>query len=251
MVLFGGPVSNRQATAALIGAVPAGTAALCTGDTVAYCADPAATVAALRATGWPVIADNVERQLAEGALDCGCGFGDGTACDRFSGAWYAHANAEIDADDRAWMAELPDFAVFRHDGRRYGVLHGGATAINRFLFETSSEEAFVDEIQTFTDWTGPLDGIVAGHSGLPFVRSIGGLLWINAGAIGMPPNDGRSETAFVVLDGGAPRIARLAYDWRSARDAMRAAGLTQGYDSCLETGFWPSEDVLPPDLRRT
>lgn len=32
--------------------------------------------------------------------------------------------------------------------------------------------------------------------------------------------------------------------------AMVAAGLTQGYDAALLSGYWPSEEVLPPDLRR-
>lgn len=32
--------------------------------------------------------------------------------------------------------------------------------------------------------------------------------------------------------------------------AMRAAGLTQAYDTALETGWRPSESVLPPELRR-
>ncbi len=31
---------------------------------------------------------------------------------------------------------------------------------------------------------------------------------------------------------------------------MRAAGgLTQGYDRALETGIWPSEDILPKEMR--
>ncbi len=32
--------------------------------------------------------------------------------------------------------------------------------------------------------------------------------------------------------------------------AMERAGLTQGYHSALRSGYWPSEDVLPPELRR-
>ena len=53
-----------------------------------------------------------------------------------------------------------------------------------------------------------------------------------------------------MLEGGRPRLLRLAYDHAAAAADMRAAGLTQGYDRALETGWWPSEDVLPPALRR-
>ncbi|HGG06309.1 MAG TPA: metallophosphoesterase, partial [Aliiroseovarius sp.] len=43
---------------------------------------------------------------------------------------------------------------------------------------------------------------------------------------------------------------RLSYDPDAAVALMQAAGLTQGYERTMTTGIWPSEDVLPPALRR-
>ena len=43
---------------------------------------------------------------------------------------------------------------------------------------------------------------------------------------------------------------RLSYDVEAAVAAMKAAGLVQGYEIALETGVWPSEDVLPDALKR-
>ena len=37
---------------------------------------------------------------------------------------------------------------------------------------------------------------------------------------------------------------------QGAAAAMRAVGLTQGYERALASGWWPSEEVLPADLRR-
>ena len=37
---------------------------------------------------------------------------------------------------------------------------------------------------------GGVDGLVAGHCGLPFTQTIDGRLWHNPGVIGMPANDG-------------------------------------------------------------
>lgn len=249
VILFGGPYSNLAALEALaerVGATPA----ICTGDVVAYCGAPAETVTRLRALGWPVVAGNCERQLAEGAGDCGCGFGEGTECDLLSRGWYAHADAALDADACAWMAVLPDMAVFSHSGRRYAVIHGGATAINRFLWPSSPEAAFAEEVAAITAAVGPVDAVVAGHCGIAFQREVAGVHWINAGAIGLPPHDGRPETRFVRLTGQGAVIERLDYDWQAAQSAMRAVGLVQGYDATLETGVWPSEDVLPDELRR-
>lgn len=248
-VLFGGPCSNLQATRALLDA--AGDATLiCTGDLAAYCGDPGATAAAVRASGARVIAGNMERSLAEGGADCGCGFDEGAACAVMADAWFAHADRGIDSEARAWMESLPDLAVFRHAGRRWAVIHGGGTAVNRFLWASTPEAELAAEWAAVEALTGPVEGVISGHSGIGWAREVAGRPWINAGAIGLPPNDGDPRVEYAVLEGGRARLRRLAYDHASAAAAMRGAGLTQGYERCLETGFWPSEDMLPPGLRR-
>ncbi len=254
VLLYGGPYSNAQATKALLAEaarrdIPP-TQRICTGDIVAYCGAPVQTVAQVRAEGGAVLAGNCETQLAEGADTCGCGFEDGTTCDRLSAAWYAFADAQIGAEDRAWMAALPDVLTFTHQGQRAAVIHGGVTDVARFLFETSPEAAFAQEVSALRAAVGAVDLVIAGHSGMPFVREVEGLRWINAGAIGMPPNDGEPQTRFAVLADGAVTFHKLSYDIASAHADMLNAGLTQGYHNALRSGWWPSEDVLPADLRR-
>ena len=254
VLVFGGPYSNLQATQAVLDRAKAqGIPAdhmICTGDVVAYCADPSATVAAIRAAGCAVVAGNCEVQLASDAADCGCGFAPGSTCDRLSAAWFAHADAALDGQARAWMAGLPDMVVFTHGSRRCAVIHGGVSDIARFVWPTGDDAELHQEIKLIEDEIGPVDTVIAGHCGLPFSRRVGGVEWINAGVIGMPPNDGRPDTRYALLSGGAVRIEPLVYDHAGARAAMRHAGLTQGYDAALSTGYWPSEDVLPPELRR-
>ena len=46
------------------------------------------------------------------------------------------------------------------------------------------------------------------------------------------------------------RIRHFTHGQGLMNRAMRSAGLTQGYDTALQTGNWPSEDVLPKELRR-
>lgn len=254
VMVFGGPYSNLQATQALIAAagargIPAARC-ICTGDVVAYCADCAATLAAIRDFGCPVVAGNCEKQLAAGAADCGCGFGEGTECDVLSAGWYAYATACVGAADRVWMQGLPDIVTFHHDGRRVAVVHGAATDVARFLWPTSTEAEFRAEIAAVEAAAGMVDRVIAGHAGLAFARDIGAVQWINAGVIGMPPHDGRPETRYAVLSGEGVVFHRLGYDHDAAHAAMQRAGLTQGYDQALQSGFWPSEDILPRALRR-
>ena len=254
VLIFGGPYSNLQATQALMAeaaarGVPAAHC-ICTGDVVAYCADAVETVAAIRDFGCPVVAGNCEKQLAASAADCGCGFEEGTECDVLSAGWYAYAKGRIGVTDRDWMRGLPDIVTFRLHGRRGAVIHGGVTAVARFLWPASEAAEFAEEIAAIEAAVGTCDQVIAGHAGLAFARDIGAVQWINAGVIGMPPHDGQPETRFAILSGGGAVFHRLGYDHGAAFAAMRRAGLTQGYDRGLQSGFWPSEDVLPQALRR-
>ena len=248
VLLFGGPYSNLQATDALLAAasrlgIPPHHA-VCTGDVVAYGADPVACVARLRAAGVVVVAGNCEQQLAAGASDCGCGFAAGGACDRLSTAWFAHADARLGDDARAWMRSLPDRLELRIGGRRLVVVHGGLQRSNQFLWLSDGPE--LDRLVAAAGF----DGVVAGHCGLPFSRVGPAGLWHNPGVIGMPANDGTGRGWFSVLapvPGGGVEVQHhaLAYDAAGAATAMRAAGLPEGYATALETGLWPNCDVLP------
>ncbi len=253
VLVFGGPCSNLQAAQALLKEAQARAIApcrrICTGDVAAYCADPAATLALLRGE-CRIVAGNCERQLAQGAEECGCGFKAGTVCERLSAGWYAHALAEMDEEARRFMAGLPDMITFRHAARRHAVIHGGFPQINRYLWPTTPEREFEAQLAAIEAVAGPVDVVIAGHCGIAFARRIGARLWFNPGSIGLPPHDGRPQTRYGLLGADGPRIERLSYDHAAAARAMRAAGLAQGYDRCLETGLWPSEDVLPDALRR-
>src|SRR4030088_2872699 len=90
---------------------------ICTGDLVAYGGDPVATIGLVRRVGIQVVMGNCDEQLAQGARDCGCGYPAGSACERLSSAWFAHADREVGSDARLWLAGLP---------RRIDLAIGGA-----------------------------------------------------------------------------------------------------------------------------
>jgi predicted phosphodiesterase len=253
ILTFGGPYSNAHATKALLSQAKMheieGENLICTGDVVAYCGAAATTVDLIRKSGCVVVAGNCEIQLAAGAFDCGCGFEDGSACDLLSAGWFAHASKVTHVDDRKWMGQLPDIVTFDHCGARYAVLHGGFTDVARFIWETSEDTVFAQEWQAVETRVGAVDHIIAGHCGVPFVRDTRRGRWINAGVIGMPPHNQHHTTRYAVLEAGNVTICDLEYDVAGAVDDMQLAGLTQGYEKSLVSGVWPSEDVLPQDLR--
>jgi predicted phosphodiesterase len=248
VLVFGGPYGNLEATAALLDearrrGIPSRNI-VCTGDVVAYVADALATTVLIRRSGIRTIMGNCEESLGADSGDCGCGFAEGTACATLSVAWYAHARQSLDAASRAWMRGLPRRLDLVVGSRRLAVIHGGARRINRFVFASTpiaskrAELAFVG-----------CDGIIAGHCGLPFSQLVDGRLWHNAGAIGMPANDGTPRVWYAILtpQRGGLLIEHhpLDYDHATAAAKMRARGLPEAYAATLGRGLWPSCDVLP------
>ncbi len=247
LLVFGGPYSNLRATVAMraeadrMGIPPQ--RVICTGDVVAYAAEPEATVNAIRDWGCHVIAGNCEEQLGAGADDCGCGFEEGTACDLLAKGWYPFANARVSDASRVWMRALPTQARFAFAGRTCRVVHGGTKVINRFIF-ASEREVLAQEFAR-----AKADVVIAGHAGIPFVSRIGGQVWFNPGVIGMPANDGTPDVWYGLMTGNKGGIdfslKRLTYDHAGAAASMRRWAHVDGYARTLVTGLWPSLDVLP------
>lgn len=255
ILLFGGIYSNLEALTALWSwadqaDIPI-TNRICTGDMAAYCADARACIEFMRDAGSPVLAGNCEQQLASGADDCGCGFEDDSTCSLLSRGWYAHALTQMDEGLRSYMTDLPDRILYEHHGKRYVVIHGGASDISQFLWTVTPIEQMKVELNLLRDQVGLFDAVIAGHSGIPFERQIDHVNWINAGAIGMPAHDLSPQTHFAVLDEGNVTFHRLNYDAHAAAQKMTSAGLAQGYHKTLLSGIWPSEDTLPPELHHS
>ncbi|MBC8339658.1 MAG: metallophosphoesterase family protein [Rhodospirillales bacterium] len=250
VLCFGGPYSNAQATDALLAeaerlGIPA-TRMICTGDVVAYGGDSVACVERIRAAGVPVVMGNCEESLGLAANDCNCGFDEGSDCAAWSEAWFANAALSLDEDAKAWMRALPRLIRFELAGRRFAVLHGGLDNISEYVFASSPADvktAILDRLD--------VDAVIGGHEGLPFTDILGDRLWHNAGAIGMPANDGTPRVWFSVLtpDDNTGRIEitlhALNYDHAGAARAIRAVTPGLPYAETLSTGLWPNMSVLP------
>lgn len=252
MLLFGGAYSNISALDAVLRVawasdIPAQNC-IFTGDVVAYGADASRCAKALARFGCPAILGNCEAQLLAGSADCGCGFEDGTACDIASKTWFDHASKQIGDKADSFWGDWPDWLTFTHSGKRYAVIHGGARNVAQFIWPSDPTEIFETEFAAIEAETGPINGVVCGHSGIAFERITGDHRWINAGVIGMPPHDGRRATRYAILGEDGVRFHALDYDFEDSAKAMEKAGLVQGYETGLRTGLWPSEDILPPEI---
>lgn len=253
LLVFGGPYSNARATAAALEVARSlelpGERIVCTGDVVAYGAEPMETIALIRASGCHVIKGNCEESLAARSGDCGCNFEEGSVCALLSKGWYPYADTVIGDEERAWMDVLPSSLVFTWAGRTFRVVHGGCRETARWVF--ASQTDVLDEEIALSG----ADVTIAGHCGLPFIAKRSGGVWFNPGVIGMPANDGTPKGWYGLIsldhDTNALRLSthRLSYDHVGAAAAMRRAGHANEYARTLITGLWPSLDVLP-DVER-
>jgi predicted phosphodiesterase len=255
LLVFGGPYSNLAATRALHDvsvklAIPP-QRIICTGDLVAYCAEPEETVNLIREWGVHVVLGNCEESLASRALDCGCGFKAGSTCSTLSDQWFRYADGKISEDNRSWMGKLPVSLTFQLGCRRFSCVHGGVESINKFLFASTHEAEKTVEMSFLSQ---DIDGLIAGHCGIPFGQMVDGRAWLNAGVIGLPANDGSSDGWYLLIDHIDNMIKckwhRLSYPAEQSRQTMLDAGLVSGYADTLIRGLWPSEDVLPAEEKK-
>ncbi len=249
LLFFGGVYSNLQALQAIQQWADANDYnpqnIFFTGDVLGYCAQPLECIDLLK--NWKVhcIAGNVEIQVRNNKEDCGCDFSDGGRCDLFSKNWYSYIQSNVDDAAKQWLHTLPHHIQFMYSDKKFVLVHGSWFATSEFIFAS-------------TPWTvkqknfnaAGADVIIGGHCGLPFADQHQNLLWLNAGVIGMPANDGNSAVWFLTLETDEKgkithAFHQLKYDFQTASNLMREKGLPLSYAQTLVTGIWDNCETLP------
>jgi len=250
VLVFGGSYSNLQSLIKLkeISQSNHPNNIICTGDTIAYCAQPEECVSEIRKWDINVISGNVEKQISNDADDCGCNFKNGTKCDDLSLKWYPYCKEKLSSDSVRWMKSLPDFISFEINGKNFLVVHGSFSNISEFKFKSTPWKMKEKEfLQT------KVDVIIAGHCGIPFSDAKNGKIWINAGVIGMPANEGRPDVWYLTITPHEDSIEiqhnSYAYDYESTITLMEKNNLPKEYSETLRSGLWDNMDILPQKER--
>lgn len=253
LFVFGGPYSNFEATQAVLEIAHnrgfSSEQIICTGDIVAYCANPVECVSAIRTADIHVVMGNCEESLGLDLADCGCGFEEDSACDIASKQWFDYASKRLADDDRVWMRNLPRQITLTMNGRRVSFIHGSATDISGWVFSSTPIDEKISHMEILE-----ADVVIGGHCGLPFITQVpGNRVWANAGVVGMPANDGTARGWFATIwpenDSIGLKIEALDYNSALSVQAMERAGLVSPYTKSLNSGIWPNMDVLPQTER--
>lgn len=250
VLVFGGVYSNLQALQAMQKAainldIPPSNI-ICTGDIAGYCAQPSECLDLIEEWGIHAIRGNVEQNIIDEVDDCGCNFAEGGRCDTFSRQWFPFVKKNMTSSNIQYLEKLPNFISIYYANKKVRVVHGSEEHISEFVFKSTPWEIKERNINLSHS-----DIILAGHAGIPFADQKNGLLWLNAGVIGMPANDGSTDVWYLLLNDANDELTyefhRLPYDFEQANVLMIQNGLPYTYAQTLLTGIWDNCEILPEE----
>jgi hypothetical protein len=248
VALLGGIYSNHLALAEALKLARArgAEAVVALGDFGAFGPHPDRTVEILRAEGVPALQGNYEESLSAGADDCHCGYTD-PRDNHYAQVSYDYTRENTAEEHKAWMGTLPGHIRLTLGSRRALLCHGSPRRINEFLWESTTPEPFIRKLLRDHD----ADLVCCTHTGLHWSRFVEeGRGVVNAGALGRPANDGRTDVWFAMLeaDRGGVRAAfvPVPYDHERLAREMEAEGLPAEFTETIRTGYWTTcLEILP------
>jgi diadenosine tetraphosphatase ApaH/serine/threonine PP2A family protein phosphatase len=115
------------------------------------------------------------------------------------------------------------------------VVHGSPLSLDDVIYPSITGHGLTAKIGDLRP-----DVLVCGHTHIPFVRRVGGILVVNCGSAGQPiDGDPRPSYALVCAEKGAPprgRIIRFDYDRRRTIAALKKTSLPKGLRNDLTEG---------------
>jgi len=252
LAFIGGIYSNAHALTATLDDIRRRGAAATyfLGDLGAFGPHPDRIPELLRVRGIPGIQGNYEESLSTRASDCHCGYTD-PRDNHYAQISYDYTFAHTSDTHKDWMGTLPREIRFTAGGRKFVLVHGSPRRINEFLWRSTSPDAFLQKLCADFD----ADVIVCTHTGLHWHKPLpGGRHVINAGVIGRPANDGRTNVWYALVDAtdDALRVefVPVHYDHDTLAEEMRRERLPEAFIETIRTGWWTTcLEVLPPKER--
>jgi predicted phosphodiesterase len=195
------------------------------------------------------IQGNYEESLSTRATDCHCGYID-PRDNHYAQISYDYTFEHTSDKLKDWMGTLPRSIRFTAGSKRFLLSHGSPRKINEFLWRSTSSEPFLEKMCDDYD----ADVIVCTHTGLHWHRELsGGRHVVNAGVIGRPANDGRTNVWYAIVEVGKDvrvEFVPVTYDHEWLAREMREERLPEEFVETILTGWWTTcLEVLPAKER--
>jgi putative phosphoesterase len=202
----------------------------CLGDLVGYGAYPNEVIDLVRQKAFPTIMGNYDDGVGFDRENCGCAYTD-DEMRRLGDLSLSWTKLHVTAENKAFLRSLLPNIRLEVEGKRVLLVHGSPRRINEYLY-ADRQPASLARIAAAAD----TDVLVFGHTHLPYVQEIEGVLFVNDGSVGKP-KDGDPRAAYALLEVGAQvqaSIVRVPYDLAAAAAAVRASGLPAHFADLLE-----------------
>ncbi len=195
------------------------------------------------------IQGNYEESLSSRANDCHCGYTD-PRDNHYAQISYDYTFANTSDALKDWMGTLPREMRLDVKGVRLLLVHGSPRRINEFLWRSTSSDPFLEKLCREYD----ADVIVCTHTGLHWHRQLSsGKHVINAGVIGRPANDGRTNVWYAMIDidkDVRAEFVPVEYEHLRLAGEMRREQLPEEFVETILTGWWTTcLEILPAKER--
>jgi len=203
----------------------------CLGDLVGYGAYPNEVIELIRKHHIPTIMGNYDDGVGFDKEECGCAYTD-EKMRRLGLLSVEWSKEHVTAENKAYLRWLLSYIRLDCQGRRFLLVHGSPRRINEYVYEDRATKS-LSRIAQAAD----ADVLVMGHTHLPYVKEVDGVLFVNDGSVGKP-KDGDNRAAYAIYDIGdelTVSIQRVAYDVQAAAAAVRASALPDHFAELLES----------------
>jgi diadenosine tetraphosphatase ApaH/serine/threonine PP2A family protein phosphatase len=252
IAVFGGVYANHLALRAVLEDAErrGATRFYCLGDLGGFGPNPDRVFPILFEAGVTVVQGNYDESVGNRLGDCGCGYTD-PRDNHYARIAYAYTLARTSDRHKDWLRTLPRLALVELGGKVLRMVHGSPRRVNEFLWESASPDDFLERLLA----DHPCDALLCTHTGIPWQRRLpSGKQVVNAGAVGRPANDGRTEVWYALVSAAAgelwAELVPVAYDHERLAREMESEGLPPEFVETIRTGWWTTcLEILPAKER--
>ena len=248
IAVFGGVYSNHLALEQMILDARRRDveAIFCLGDLCTFGPSPDKVFPILEDANVQVVAGEFDQAVARGQSDQHFGYTD-PRDNYYAALSHEYTLANTSSANRRILAQLPSEIRFSFGDLRVLCCHGSPRRTRELLWESATPTHFLRRLMRDHD----CDLLLGTHTGIHWDRLVAESNWfVNVGAVGRPPNNGRTEVWYTVLTAAGRNIdiefVPIAYDHSSLADEMRDEGLPEEFIRTIHTGWWTTFlEVLP------
>jgi putative phosphoesterase len=203
----------------------------CLGDLVGYGAYPNEVIALIRERHIPTVMGNYDDGVGLDKDECGCAYTDAEMrrLGQLSIEW---SKEHVTPENKAFLRWLLSNIRLEVHGKRLLLVHGSPRRINEYVYEDRAPKSLSRIAQS-----ADADVLIFGHTHLPYVREVDGVLFVNDGSVGKP-KDGDTRAAYAILDISNETkvtIQRVPYEVAASAAAVRQSALPDHFAELLET----------------